>query len=485
MKITIHRGLNQIGGCITEIATATTRILIDLGQNLPDNMGVSNDQLATHENIAKLTDGVNAIIYTHYHGDHIGLFNLVPEGIEQYVGEVAKQVALCKHKKLEQIKERKELSVAEVKSLEAMKMMVGGVSFCVGDIKITPFFVSHSAYESFMLLIEVDGKRVLHTGDFRDHSYLGKGLEKVLTTYIKQVDVLITEGTMLSRQDERVRHESELQNEFAELMKQYKNCFVVCSSTDMERLATIHAAHNRVKSNAPFICDEFQREVMDIFTGSAGEKSELFQFNDAITFESRQAEYWKQNGFTMLVRCTDKFSKWTDKLLAAVNQKETVVVFSMWGEYINPSSRHAKSSYIDFVGRFENVVKLHTSGHASVECLTKVCTLTNPRLAIIPIHSESSDNYVNLPISEELKSRIVTASKCVSNVDIIIRQPATFTNKNMDLEREEGYKKFLQNVAEQRKEERSRDLSQLTSGKSLSEISDSLTKVHQSKVKRG
>lgn len=420
MKITIHRGLNQIGGCITEIATATTRILIDLGQNLPDNLGVSNDKLATSANIAELTSGVNAIIYTHYHGDHIGLFNLVPQGVQQYVGKVARQVALCKHKKLEQIKDRKELSVAEVKSLEAMATMVGGVPFCIGDIKISPFFVSHSAYESFMLLVEAEGKRVLHTGDFRDHSYLGKGLEKVLTTYIKQVDVLITEGTMLSRSDERVRHENELKGEFAELMKRYKNCFVVCSSTDLERLATIHAAHKMAKANAPFICDEFQREVMDIFSRSAGEESELFQFNDAMTFESRQAEMWKQNGFTMLVRCTDKFSKWTDMLLSAINQKETVIIFSMWGEHINSLSRHAKSSYLDFVGRFENVVKLHTSGHASMECLTKVCSLTNPRLAIIPIHSENSESYKRLLISEELRAKVVTTSTHINGVEIII-----------------------------------------------------------------
>ena len=31
MTITIHRGINQIGGCITEIASASgTKILIDL-----------------------------------------------------------------------------------------------------------------------------------------------------------------------------------------------------------------------------------------------------------------------------------------------------------------------------------------------------------------------------------------------------------------------------------------------------------------------
>lgn len=35
IEINIHRGANQIGGCITEIATAQSRIIIDLGSNLP------------------------------------------------------------------------------------------------------------------------------------------------------------------------------------------------------------------------------------------------------------------------------------------------------------------------------------------------------------------------------------------------------------------------------------------------------------------
>ena len=51
MEIIIHRGINQIGGCITEIATDTTRIIIDLGQNLPDGEGVVQDDFANLEKI--------------------------------------------------------------------------------------------------------------------------------------------------------------------------------------------------------------------------------------------------------------------------------------------------------------------------------------------------------------------------------------------------------------------------------------------------
>jgi ribonuclease J len=85
MQITIHRGINQIGGCITEIATANNRILIDLGQNLPDNEGNVIDNLANDNAIAELTTNIDAIFYTHYHGDHVELFKYVPAGVEHYI----------------------------------------------------------------------------------------------------------------------------------------------------------------------------------------------------------------------------------------------------------------------------------------------------------------------------------------------------------------------------------------------------------------
>jgi hypothetical protein len=59
MTITIHRGIDQIGGCITEIATDRTRILIDLGRNLPDAEGESDDKIATPKAIERSADYAN------------------------------------------------------------------------------------------------------------------------------------------------------------------------------------------------------------------------------------------------------------------------------------------------------------------------------------------------------------------------------------------------------------------------------------------
>jgi len=37
MKLTIHRGVNQIGGCITEIERGGYKIFIDFGEQLLGN----------------------------------------------------------------------------------------------------------------------------------------------------------------------------------------------------------------------------------------------------------------------------------------------------------------------------------------------------------------------------------------------------------------------------------------------------------------
>ncbi len=427
MKITIHRGIDQIGGCITEIATDNARILIDLGQNLPDGEGVVNDEFANFDAIEKITKDIDAIFYTHYHGDHLGLFHLVPNSITQHIGKVAKRVALCKHQRLSFIKDRKEHSEKEIEKIEAMQSFESQQIIEVGDIKIIPYFVSHSAYDAYMFLIEANGKRILHTGDFRGHGYLSKGLLPTIKKLILKrgkIDYLITEGTMLSRLNERVRHENELKTEIIELMKQYKNVFVLCSSTDMERLATFHAANKEMKGR-PFVCDDFQKSVLEIFSDTAGKKSSLFDFEEPYTFwkENVKQIHWMQDkGFCMLVRATDKFNDYIEFLLPLLDKDKTILIYSMWKEYINPKSKHANKKYLDFINKFPEVSKIHTSGHASAECLSDVCNLVNPETGIIPIHSESSADYKKLPIKEELKNKIITETTKIDDTIIEIKR---------------------------------------------------------------
>ena len=95
IRIKIHRGTHHIGGCATEIECDGERILIDLGANLPG----SDEEAAISD--SKLLDSVfgvhrkrhfDSILFSHYHGDHYGLYKEIPEGIPLYIGSCAKQI---------------------------------------------------------------------------------------------------------------------------------------------------------------------------------------------------------------------------------------------------------------------------------------------------------------------------------------------------------------------------------------------------------
>ena len=93
MNIIIHRGTHQIGGSAIEISTASTRIILDFGNEL------SLDEKYTPINldIDGVTKGIldcDGIVISHYHMDHLGqLTSALPE-IPLYMGELSKEVAM-------------------------------------------------------------------------------------------------------------------------------------------------------------------------------------------------------------------------------------------------------------------------------------------------------------------------------------------------------------------------------------------------------
>lgn len=270
MSITIHRGLDQIGGCITEISTATSRVFIDMGSNLPGS-GQQMSKEEEHEFVANLFSQNQkeneAVIYTHAHEDHVGMFVHVPKNVPQYIGEGGRELLLAKYRTLLKalLSADEVVSVKEkIRRLEAFhvweKPRRRPKAFCIGDIVITPFYCNHSIYDAYMFLIEADGKRIWHTGDYREHGFLGKRLEKVLRAYAKDIDVLITEGTNLKK-PEKCIHESVVSSKMSHVMQAFKYVFVLASSTDIDRLAAIKKAAKYAHKEL-YINSAYMKETM-------------------------------------------------------------------------------------------------------------------------------------------------------------------------------------------------------------------------------
>ena len=428
MKITIHRGINQIGGCITEIQSSSgTKILIDLGHNLPDADGQAEDEYDVPENLDRLLDGVSAVFYTHYHGDHIAFEAAVAKkGIDQYLGKLARQVKMKFYAHMKNIPQEAESKKFETALQAVMKFeeYQSDKTVTVGDIKVTPYYVSHSAADAYMFVIECDGKKVLHTGDFRDHGYNGKYLAGTLRKFVVKppTDVLVTEGTLLSRNDERMMPEQELQDKAYGLMSDCKYAFVLCSSTDLDRLVSFYHATIRHEGRL-FIADGYQCKLLELFTRYFQKrKSRVYDFSLAHVYDESIIPDMMECGFTMLVRTSGKFREQVENLMRLLPKEKTVFIYSQFLGYILKDHKAYNADTDKFVHLHDWTFKyLHTSGHASREALAKVCSLVNPSAAIIPIHTEKGSDFTSLDITVELKNKVVTSDTVADGIEIHVR----------------------------------------------------------------
>lgn len=240
---------DQIGGCVTLISTDTTKICIDFGENLP---GSKYKEALEVEGLTSGEPQYDAVFFTHYHGDHIGRFNKILPGIPLYMSQMCRYAllniyhALAKH----DAQHKTQIGILEDKTRNHVLWPQQIVQ--VGDIKVTPYTIDHSAEAAMMFLIETPDKRILHMGDFRTHGFMGEKLKKLLLHYVlglglssKPVDILITEGTNMTREEGELLTEDELLTQACALMREYKLVFCICSSTNFIRLRNFYRAARR------------------------------------------------------------------------------------------------------------------------------------------------------------------------------------------------------------------------------------------------
>lgn len=249
MKVKIIKGTNQIGGCITEITCNNTKIIIDYGEDLEDNtIPFELDGLTKGKSI------YDVVFITHSHGDHIGLIDLINEDIPVYVEEKSLEIhnLTCDFTNKERV--IRKINKFEIKNINEEDRVI----FQNEDIKVSSYIGDHSSFNSVMYLVEGEGKKILHTGDFRMHGRRRYAFLKSLNK-IGKVDLLITEGTTLTRGNNRFKTEEELKEEATNVMKQYDQVFIMQSSTNIDRLVSFIKAG--LLTNHKVVLDLFSRYV--------------------------------------------------------------------------------------------------------------------------------------------------------------------------------------------------------------------------------
>lgn len=374
MNIIIHRGTHQIGGSAIEISTASTRIILDFGNEL------SLDEKYTPINldIDGVTKGLpdcDGIVISHYHMDHLGqLTSALPE-IPLYMGELSKEIALIGAEYQDRCLYLRLLGANTFR---------GGDAFSIGDIRIRPLVIDHSAADSYMFVLEAEGKHVLYTGDFRMHGLRHHILDQLVNTYIGEVDVLITEGTSLSRDADKYISEAAVLDDISSYIQDGKYVFVMCSSTNIDRIMGIW---QNMPTDKVLICDAYQKRILDTVINNVYYESSLYRRHDSplVLNKGSYPKYYMDHGFVSLVRGTENFIS----QIREFPKDDVRIIYSMWTGYIeeNLALKTLLETYPTYI--------CHASGHVSKDDLIKFIELVNPD-AIIPVHTDNPERLEEL-----------------------------------------------------------------------------------------
>ena len=374
MNIIIHRGTHQIGGSAIEISTASTRIILDFGNEL----SLDEKYTPIDLDIGGVTKGIpdcDGIVISHYHMDHLGQLTSVLPEIPLYTGELSKEVAMISTEYQD-----KNLYLR----LLGANTFRGGEAFTIGDIRIRPLVIDHSAADSYMFVIEAEGKRVLYTGDFRMHGLRHHVLEKLVNTYIGEVDVLITEGTSLSRDVDESISEAAVLEDISSYIQDGKYVFVMCSSTNIDRIMGIW---QNMPTDKVLICDAYQKRILDTMINNVYYESSLYRRHDSplVLNKGSYPKYYMDHGFVSLVRGTEYFISHIKEF----PKDDVRIIYSMWTGYIeeNLALKTLLETYPTYI--------CHASGHVSKDDLIKFIELVNPD-AIIPVHTDNPERLEEL-----------------------------------------------------------------------------------------
>ena len=374
MNIIIHRGTHQIGGSAIEISTASTRIILDFGNEL----SLDEKYTPIDLDIGGVTKGIpdcDGIVISHYHMDHLGQLTSVLPEVPLYMGELSKEVAVISTEYQD-----KNLYLR----LLGANTFRGGEAFTIGDIRIRPLVIDHSAADSYMFVIEAEGKHVLYTGDFRMHGLRHHILDQLVNTYIGEVDVLITEGTSLSRDADKYISEAAVLDDIFSYIQDGKYVFIMCSSTNIDRIMGIW---QNMPTDKVLICDAYQKRILDTVINNVYYESSLYRRHDnpLVLSKGPYPKYYMDHGFVSLVRGTEYFIS----QIKEFPKDDVRIIYSMWTGYIeeNLALKTLLETYPTYI--------CHASGHVSKDDLIKFIELVNPD-AIIPIHTDNPERLEEL-----------------------------------------------------------------------------------------
>ena len=280
--------------------------------------------------------------------------------------------------------------------LKESKIFKAEREISIGDIKIIPYLCDHSAYDSYMFLLECEGKKILYTGDFRSN---GRKSFEPLLKKLPKVDVLITEGTNLSNNKIGKVNltEKELEKKGTEILEgNDRPVFVLMATTNIDRIVTFYKIANATKRL--FLLDTYAGLITDTIAGNIPNPRTFFNVRIFLTTPNKHEilKNYPQNkigkneiansNFMMCIRSSMK--QYLENRSKELSFEGCVLFYSMWEGYKKQENMKEFLKFMEEKG--VKIISLHTSGHTNEKDFGKLIKKVKPKI-IIPVHIENSE----------------------------------------------------------------------------------------------
>ena len=400
--LTVHRSAQEIGGNCIEIEYGNHRLLLDAGS--PLDADFTDNPASLVPLTLDTSRPVDALLISHPHQDHYGLLPSLPKEWPVWCGGPTETLM------------RLTSSITGKTIPQSVNSYRSFVPFTIGPFQITPFLTDHSAFDAHMLLVEVGGKRILYSGDFRRTGRKAKLVDRMMADPPSEVDVLLLEGTTLGRSG-HFPSESDLEAEFIDLFRSTPGrVFVTWSAQNIDRTVTLYLASRR--AGRTLLLDIYALDVLDRLSGfrKTLPRLDLPGIRGVVTggIKGLYEDPRRMNNPAFFERCCLSGHAFSASnlesgqhynvimlrptLLRDYLRKGLVItgndawVFSMWSGYLKKPEFEAVRQRFDGAGA--TFAEIHTSGHASPDEIEAFAAAVAPR-HLVPIHSFDWDDHAS------------------------------------------------------------------------------------------
>ena len=395
MMACIHRGAREVGGSCVELRSGDSRLVVDLG--LP--LWANPDQQVPLPEIPGLVDGSDAallgVIVSHGHPDHYGLLDRIAPEVPIYIGEATARIL------------NEAAFFTGGSPIDPAGPLRDRNTLTLGPFRVTPLLVDQSAFDSYALLIEAHGRRLLYTGDLRAHGRKSGTFEQLLEDPPQGVHVLLMEGTRLGRSEaSTIQSEREVEDAFCETIEQTDGIVLALySPQNVDRYVSIYKA--AVRSGRHLVIDLYAAAI-SAATGRESIPQATWDRVKVFVPQAQRIKVKQRQAFDRVDQLREvrlfpeQLESSRDELVLTFRAsmardleranclQGAAAVWSMWPGYLEEARSEPLRSFLDRHAIPLSVI--HASGHARVADLKRLVeAVSGDRL--VPIHTVQPDQY--------------------------------------------------------------------------------------------